>query len=215
MPISIDIRLCNSDEPEDFAAIKTRKRGSHPHENEAKRPKTLENAETTPAKTRETQPAAPVTSEPAEKHAVSVASLRKMILGQRIARSLAGGARSVTGDPYCFGRIISVMRGGESLDDDLYRVSYEDGGKEDLNTLTLFGKFLQVLRYLFFAEQNGLCVSPSLYQTSTYLNHLSLLFYRRNSVVLQGCSKLCRKFQNRPRSSRRSSIQTQPQSSSI
>lgn len=131
-----------------FQRNKTRKRVSTDHEHWNKRAKTLNdktnysdnNTETTtPARPLGEHKAAPVTEESTAKHSVSLESVRKVILGRRIARSLARGGGGSGGEAaYCFGRIISVMR-GETLDDDLYRVSYEDGGKEDLNTLTLFG----------------------------------------------------------------------------
>ena len=70
--------------------------------------------------------------------------IRKQILGQRIARTVLVEEKPSTtprkDETYCFGKIVSVQRGTD-LDDDLYRVSYDDGTSEDLNTLTLFGKY--------------------------------------------------------------------------
>jgi hypothetical protein len=123
--------------------MKTRKRVSLDNEHLlSKKSKTETENETTPS----TKPlggnsAAPVSSDSSANRAVSLESTRKKILGQRIARSLAAVSLSLQDDPYCFGRVISIIR-GQTLDDDLYRVVYEDGGREDLNSLTLFGAFL-------------------------------------------------------------------------
>lgn len=82
----------------------------------------------------------PVTKSASPHHkpnvSLSVEGLRKRIRGKRIARSLAG---CEPGTPsFCFGKVISIIAGA-CIDDDIYRVAYDDGGVEDLNSLLLFG----------------------------------------------------------------------------
>ena len=107
--------------------------------------------------------------------------IRKRIMGTRIARSLAGTAIS------SFGRVISISgRKENNLDEDTYRVAYDDGGSEDLNTLTLFGAcWLQPvlsckgprrrsMKFLNSVDSNLPFIATSL---------------RRSSLVRKGCAQ--------------------------
>lgn len=95
--------------------------------------------ERTPIKAENEYIVIPVSVESRARPTVSLDMIRKRILGQRIARSMAcSKGLSTLSDSYCFGKVISVICGDE-LDDDVYRVYHDDGNSEDLNTLTLFG----------------------------------------------------------------------------
>jgi hypothetical protein len=73
-------------------------------------------------------------------HSVPLNTIRNShIVGSRLARHWSH-QRGWGADVYCLGTVIAILaRGDEDLDGDLYRVSYDDGGWEDLDTLTLFG----------------------------------------------------------------------------
>ena len=64
--------------------------------------------------------------------------LRQEILGQRVAKEFQNQVNK-DGDPIYRGSIISIERGDE-IDDDLYHVLFDDGDREDLSTVEIFGK---------------------------------------------------------------------------
>jgi len=65
--------------------------------------------------------------------------LRACILRQRIARRLPDGELTCIGDSFCLGTIVSVKNIDDNVDNDVYRVAYDDGLREDVDSLTLFG----------------------------------------------------------------------------
>jgi hypothetical protein len=171
-------QVLESDQEESSSSLPAmRKRRNDEHaDNEHAETLSTKRSRTTSTPKQYTQPPA-VTQEKDDSlqnkdQAAMLQNLRQQqILGCRIARTLAplsttttttnnhhhaAAAAPANTHPYCYGRVISVQKPGDNhhdLDQDLYRVSYEDGGVEDLNTLTLFGTYCIVLcRFSFLVS---------------------------------------------------------------